>query len=180
MSAYLVNKDHIDLLCSAAEWVDSFHLYTRNEPRTLEMWDATDPARFDNGRTLRLHAGNNADVLQLIGLELIAANVASLKARYDDAETMLDDYVTNYQYSRIDRDLCSIETALAAISGYEYQACETETWTQSFAYDYCNALRRQLCNKIANMSDGWNYERPANMREIVSLMDIVHSSHTTI
>lgn len=163
MSAYLVNDDTLDLLASVANWSrDGLWLY-RGE-NTLPPRSELETS--DNGIYYKLsHA-------PLIKRELFLENIASLRARYDEPDNMLGDIA---KFRRIDIDQATIGQALGALACYEYQACESENWVNSYAYALCGAIRKTLCRKVSG--ENWEYTRPANQAERISLMDMMKESN---
>lgn len=170
MSAYQVNKDTIDLMVSALiEWGGygrSPNVYTwgalPNDPELLEITEARE------GYNITRASHTEADAL---GRELIDANVTSLAARYSDGVEMCHYYAEGYTWRRVDPDRVSIPRAMGAVKCYRYQACEHATWRGSFADELSKAILDKLVDLI---SEGWDYERPANEPDIVSIMGLVN------
>lgn len=157
MSAFLVNEDHLDLLASVAEWNrDGLFIYFGEDtlpPRSdLE-------AKRGEGNYYSTH-----DHASQIKEELRLENQASLRARYDDGEQ----FDKGEKYRPIYSDQVSHAEILGAISCYEYQACESDTWKKSYAYALCQAIRKQICRTISG--NNWEYTRPANLAERVRLI----------
>jgi len=146
MSAYQVDIDLIDLIVSATTERD----YNRDHTNPLYIYlPANTPTIYtdemremiytqigysvitlDNGQPLA-HLGNRADRETLIGRELIAANCASLAARYSDTNAhqtggMISYLPADYTYRRICRDrFADYGHVFGALACYEYQSCET-------------------------------------------------------
>ena len=164
MSAYMVNEDTLDLLASVVYW-------SRDG---VAVWidDNTLPPRSD----LRTETGNGYRYIEYktsdakhIKEELRLENRASLWARYPkDASDM---FSPAEFFALIDKDQASFAEVLGALRCYEYQACESENWLNSYAYAICKGIRRQICNII---SEGhWDYERPEGLARRVSLSDLI-------
>lgn len=161
MSAYLVNDDTLDLLASVADWRrDGLFLFKQDSTLPPRSEIETAPA----GHSIYYGLSHAPDIKQELRLE----NIASLRARYSDADDMVS---AHDKFKRIDSDQATIAEALGALSCYEYQACESETWFNSYAYAICQAIRRALCNMLSQ--GHWEYERPAGLIQRVSLMDLL-------
>ena len=160
MSAYMVNEDTLDLIASAATW--------GNRDLFLYVEAGTLPPRgeisFPNvGESISYGSADRKHIKEELRLE----NIASLWARYPDSEHN----TTREPFRNIFSDQASYAKALGALRCYEYQACESDQWRESYAYALCQAIRRNIC---ALISDGeWEYERPAGLVTRVSLMDMV-------
>ena len=174
VSAYQVNRDTIDLLVSVlVEWGGpgrSSTIYTYGElPNDPELLENTEH-NFNYNITRTSHL--EADAL---GRELIDANVSSLLARYTDPDNMpglemCSYFAETYTWRRVTRDAVSVPRAMGAVRCYRYQACEHSTWRGSFADELSEAILDKLVDLI---SEGWDYERPANEPQVVSIMDII-------
>ena len=163
MSAYLVNEDTLDLLASVANWSrDGLWLY-RGE-NTLPPRSELETG--ESGIYYKL------DHAPLIKHELFLENVASLRARYGDDDP---NPVKPAKFRRIDRDQVTIGEALGALACYEYQACESENWANSYAFALCNSIRKTLCRMVSG--DNWEFTRPASYTERVSLMDLMKEAN---
>ena len=168
MSAYQVNKDTIDLMVSVLiEWGNSRHTlwgYSYGEPPTEpELTEA-----LHNGQGFHMFEINytTADAL---GRELIAANVRSLTARYSDGLTMCGYFPDDYTWRRVTTDQATVHRAMGAVKCYRYQACEFDGWRGSFA----DELSQRCLDRLVDIvSDGWDYERPANRGTVVSIFDM--------
>jgi hypothetical protein len=161
MSAYLVGEDHLDLLASAVEW--------NREGLFVVFYDEMLPPRSDlpaergegNYYKGEAHAS-------LIKDELRAENKASLWARYPKDANLFWEGREDEPYCLIMRDQATTAQILGALACYEYQACESENWRNSYAFAICQAIRRAICSGISN--GAWDYERPANLSERVRLI----------
>jgi hypothetical protein len=173
VSAYQVNRDTIDLMVSVLiEWGGpggrSPYIYTFGAlPTDDELLEETE-GRGGHHVTRATHS--TADAL---GRELIDANVKSLTARYSDGVEMCGYYSEGYTWRRVTSDEASIARAMGAVKCYQYQACEYDEWRTSFAHE----LSARVMDKLVDMiSEGWDYERPANAPRVISLMDIVREN----
>jgi hypothetical protein len=169
MSAYQVHRDTVDLMVSVLiEWGGygrSPNVYTWGElptdPELLEITEARE------GYNITRASHTEADAL---GRELIDANVASLAGRYSDGVEMCHYYAETYTWRRVDPDRVSVPRAMGAVRCYRYQACEHDGWRGSFADELSKAILDKLVDLI---SEGWEYERPANEPQIVSIMGLI-------
>lgn len=162
MSAYLVNEDTLDLLASVAGW--------RREDLWVYMSEDILPPRGD----IQFERGGNyygERFSALIKEELRLENMASLWARYPKDASLFWEGVSPQGFKRINADQATIGEALGALACYEYQACESENWQKSFAYELCKAIRKALCQMVSG--DNWHYTRPTNQAVRVSLTDLM-------
>jgi len=169
VSAYQVNQDTIDLLVSVlVEWGGpgrTPYTYTwgalPNDPELLENTEARE------GYNITRASYTEADA---VGRELIDANVASLAGRYSDGVELCHYFAEGYTWRRVDPDRVSIPRAMGAVKCYRYQACEHDSWRGSFADELSKAILDKLVDLI---SEGWDYERPANEPDVVSIMGLI-------
>ena len=146
MSAYQVDTDLIDLIVSATterdynrDHTNPLYIYLPKTPPTIytdEMREMIEHRTsysvltMPNGQPLT-HLGNRADRETIIGRELIAANCASLAARYSDTNAdkiggMIRYLPTDYTYRRVCRDrFADFGHVFGALACFEYQSCET-------------------------------------------------------
>jgi hypothetical protein len=145
MSAYQVDTDLIDLIVSATTERDyNQHnsplyiylptntptIYTAEMREMIEHREGYSVITLPNGQPLA-HLGNRADRETLIGRELIAANCASLAARYSDTNAdkiggMIGYLPTDYTYRRVCRNkFADYGHVFGALACFEYQSCET-------------------------------------------------------
>lgn len=138
MSAYVVSKDHLDLLVTAAMHGSRYYKGLRVGGR---VFDSPEDANE-------------------LGAILWAENVRSVNYRYH-----LDDWEEVYTYDPAGiapylGGLIDWGHVLGALSCYEYQACETDNWETTQAYQVCQALRRKVCGIIADRAGGgWSWSR---------------------
>ena len=157
MSAYLVNDDTLDLLSSVAcNWGqyahdDGLSLYFSPSvglPISEELRERVE----SNDHYTHLAISNTMSAL--IKRELLLANLASLSTRYP-GDTWSESERSPCRF--IARGEVTIGEALGALRCFEYQSCEIESWSDSFAYHLCVAIRRKLTGFIAG--DAWEYSR---------------------
>jgi len=145
MSAYMVDKAHIDALVRLAERHQSSY-YVRE------------------GYWVQVVGGNRNTVGQM----LTDANVTSVMARYrgekvENLPGRIDHWWT--EPYRFGGDLRTAPLTpvqgLKAINGYVYQACEASTWETSEAHAFCEALRAALIRKLDGYEQAeWSISDP--------------------
>jgi len=169
MSAYLVNSDTLDLIASAATLYgrdSSGGLYVYLDEQTTPPTQGLELVTDGYGtRYVHVRGGDEDNLVR----ELWLANKVSLEARYDDPSALMhDDLLADTWRPILD---ASIPEIMGALNCYEYQACESDTWRNSFAYQFCQTLRRKLCTDVAG--NNWEYTRPAGYVAPISLMDMI-------
>ena len=127
MSAWIVNKAHIDAMVTAAQ-------FCGRDYGSFYYWHERD-AHYVTFET-------EDDVGQMLWSE----NVASVSYRYN-GDTDLPGPIptpdpTSYEFTR-SRPFSPVEM-LSAIDCYEYQSCEHPGWKDSQAHAFCQALRHQM------------------------------------
>ena len=161
MSAYMVNEDTLDLIASVAVW--------SNHGLFVYAGEGTLPPRGEleyagEGESVYYRASHLKDIKQELRLE----NIASLNARYpQDAGLAGEGAPLRVVY----RDQATYAEALGALACYEYQACESDTWINSYAHLLCVAIRKAICGLIS--VGEWEYERPAGQAQRISLIDLI-------
>ena len=97
---------------------------------------------------------------------LAAQNAASVRHRYKDAddEGVIPSWADQfYEYTPIpplDPPPTVVEL-LKAVACYEYQACETDGWPDTEAFQFCEALRHGLIRLLPGFGDapwGWDQD----------------------
>lgn len=135
MSAFIVDRAHIDLIVSTA--VDG--------PKT------TRDVRPDHAWYPPYNATRGAE--NVIGQMLVDENVKSVPYHYADSAhdglpgPLSAYYLAPYAHRRLVRRLTTVE-ALKALDCYEYQACEHPGWATSKAFDFIEALRSRLIGTL--------------------------------
>ena len=161
MSAYMVNEDTLDLIASVAVW-SSHGLFVYASEGTL-------PPRCEleyagEGESVYYRASHLKDIKQELRLE----NIASLNARYPSDAGLAGE---GAPFRAIYRDQATYGEVLGALACYEYQACESDSWRNSYAHLLCVAIRKAICSLI---SEGeWEYKRPIGQAQRVSLMEMI-------
>lgn len=146
MSAYVVDKAHIDALVKAA----------LGQRQDFRYWHNEEHKRVDS---------NNAEE---IGAMLWNENVRSVSYRYpsDSLESLpgrIDSpWLTPYTYSFMRTPYREPVAVLKAIDCYEYQSCETPDWEQSEAFAFCRALRRHVIGRLPGYDEAdWSIAEEA-------------------
>ncbi len=147
MSAFMVSKEHIDLLVALA--IDG--------PRGVapNVWGAP---FFNDNRASR----ESADAM---GELLVKENLSSIHGRYPDTVTEpegtpgpFEQYWMQPYVFQDRRYRMTVAEAFSAISCYEYQSCEHEEWHTSEARQFCEALRHSLGRCVPGYSDApWEW-----------------------
>jgi hypothetical protein len=172
MSAYQVNTDLIDLIVSATTERDYNRdhtnplyiylpktapvIYTAEMRELIEYRNSYSVLTMPNGQPLA-HLGNRADRETIIGRELIAANCASLAARYSDTNAeqtggMISYLPTDYTYRRVYRDkFADYGHIFGALACFEYQSCETGERT--LAETITERTRKIIAAGVADETD---------------------------
>lgn len=164
MSAYLVSNDTLDLLASipTLEIAANFNVYVKED---------TLPPRSDLPYYRRGDQGwvtITRKELSEIKRELSLENLASVNARYPNSR---ESHVGYEPYRPILLDSLDYPAILGAIACYRYQACESDTWPNSYANLIVNNLEQIVIRKIRGSN--WDYTRPANRPERISLMGLI-------
>jgi hypothetical protein len=124
MSAFVVSKAHIDYLVTAAIAYGG---------RWGLRYDGTDIMEMTNHE---------------LGRALWDENVASVRARYDDAdETGMVPDTTCYRHTQPRKPIMPVQV-LAAIACFEYQACEHKSWKASATKQFCESLRHCAISRL--------------------------------
>lgn len=151
MSAYIVDKAHIDALAT---------LYVKGpagvvvSPFNAWMLELHWRDRLDG---YKQQGETDADAL---GYLLWAENERSVAYRYPDDKPgelpgpvgLSSDDIINYHLSGWGRRL-TVPEAFKAIKGYQYQSCEHPGWRQSDAYEITEALKDALIRYVPGYDD---------------------------
>lgn len=173
MSAFMVDKAHIDLIVAGA-----IHGPYDNKMPLLNT-------RAEHNR-LRIRMGGNhieasPEYANEIGQMLVDENVRSLRFRYSDIteDELGGDWVENYEYTDpVYR--ASIPELSHAIRCYNYQACEHEDYDTSDAKWFVDAFTLFLLEAVKGERGpwGWTATDLAARREKqgpmpISIMDMI-------
>lgn len=138
MSAFIVDKVHIDLLITAGL---EFRTYTAG----FSWWHE------GSGKRIELRDNTAHEVGQMLWAE----NLASVAGRYPNDSSgerpgpigFEDDMVLTYRFERVPGRM-DIATVAKAIACYEYQSCEHDGWGTSSARMFCEALRHACLSRL--------------------------------
>jgi hypothetical protein len=141
MSAYMLDKAHIDALVATA--LDG----PTDIPVQSGQWNCYTPRFGEDCRKLQYN-DNSADVL---GELLVKENLSSILSRYPDCAEdpsnlpgPADSYWSAPYHFPIGTKRLTIVQALKAIDCYEYQSCEHPEWENSFAHKFCEQFKGSL------------------------------------
>lgn len=156
MSAFIVDKSHIDALVAVA---------LHGPKDSSHQWEGPRWAAFDPDETSRQEQewrevgySTNHTIANVTpdqaGDMLTIENVRSITFRYPDT---LDGgplpgptvayWDEPFQFALPSRPPTVVE-ALKLIDCFEYQACEHDEWSKSEAFRFCEALRRSLVGTL--------------------------------
>ena len=177
MSAFVVSKQHIDFLVTAALTVggrDGFQWWRVDESGDYAGWRKLDPnaeQRADDDY-MAFYTPSQA------GQILLSENVASVSHRYsysgrvqyygaEEAAKMDDDtietlpgptdrfYMAPYVFAPFGRFDGSPGKVFAAVDCLDYQSCEHDGWRSSEAYSFLRSLRDAWCRRCAGYEGTW-------------------------
>lgn len=151
MSAFIVDREHIDALVTLAIKGPSGGAVSPDTAWHGVRWyrDVTNMSLADIVRA----DYSNADTL---GQMLWTENVRSIHARYPDTleggtypgpVDFSPEQVMSYVWPMRGQRLTAVG-GLKALDGYEYQTCEHAEWPESEAYRFCDSLRRALIGHL--------------------------------
>ena len=158
MSAFMVDKVHIDALVTAAmELVPGEH----DSGLRWYVDDASKPGGYELKELHLLDSTRASEVGQMLWAE----NLASIHARYPDTEETDSNYPgpADFESSEVARyvwqSVPGIIDPLAvidALSCYEYQSCEHEGWKTSEAKVFCDALQSKMIRQLPRKQSVWS------------------------
>lgn len=139
MSAYILNKEHIDCLIDAAltggYHGSDFSYYHDGDHHRVTVWNAEE-----------------------IGTMLWEENVKSVAYRYQDSNIATLPGPAGgpslpYKHSHIPLPVDPV-VVLKAIQCYDYQTCEHPGWKTSEAHSFCRALEHTMVVALPGYEDG--------------------------
>lgn len=130
MSAYIVPEAHINVIVS----------YCASRVTGDGMWH-----KFRDGYNY-MTPQNAAEVAEILNNQ----NVRSVNYRYNE-QTGNEGY--RFRYIEGVRDLYSVAEIAKALSGLEYQSCETNDYYETEAYQILHDMRKYLLDIVANEED---------------------------
>ena len=151
MSAFIVNKTHLDYLITAGLRYGKKHgtlswlAPAEEEPTepTHQRGEPWGPGAVAHATTRRRELTH--ETADRVGAVLAAENRRSVDHRYDENE--LEDFYTFTRYpgsgdrNSANRPRLESVQVLKAIACYTYQSCEHPEWEASEAFAFCDALR---------------------------------------
>lgn len=144
MSAYIVEKEHINAMLMAALSVRQPTTWRHNEQR----YELTQ------------------DILDKVGQMLLDENVASVQHRYP-SDTILQlpgkinaEWLLPFRYSPITSRVPTKVEAIKLVHCYKYQSCEHPGWKTSEAKAFCESLEGNLVREIPGYDEApWGWEK---------------------
>jgi len=143
MSAYIVDNEHIRVLVWAGLQFKAYGPLRWLVPNPEQSSSVGVITSF--GITTRDLTRKSAET---VGQMLYDQNARSVNHRYDDDDLAIYDHGAPACTSWSPVDI------LKAISGYEYQSCETPDWPESEAFWFCYMLRKQVMGHLPGYDDG--------------------------
>lgn len=164
MSAWVVNKRHIDLLVRAAECYGK----QGGQGSRMQWWQVDEDGNYAGWRYLEASEDDRDEyyTLSQLGQMLVSENVRSVHHRYPDDDPDLGElpgpidayYMGPYVYSDPGKVLTPGEL-FKALDCYDYQTCEHDGWRKSEAFAFCVQLRDAACRKVSDYEDApWGFE----------------------
>lgn len=163
MSAFVVDKYHIDLIVRAAEH------YGRQgmQGARMQWWQVDEDGEFAGWRYLNANEDTREEyyTLSQLGQILVSENVASVAGRYPDTNPDVGDlpgpcdayYMGPYVYTDPGRVLTPGQV-FKAIDCLDYQSCEHAGWRKSEAFAFLTALRHKVCAAVSDYEDApWEF-----------------------
>lgn len=132
MSAFVVSKQHLDAMITAALDVTPL----RGGSPVSWFYPTINRAEDNLGTLQTKRRVARYEDRERIGAMLWAENVRSVNYRYEEEE-----WEEVYQYTRFTLPLPAV-AVLKLIDCYEYQSCEHDEWETSEAHEFCESLRR--------------------------------------
>ena len=126
MSAYIVNKKHIDALLT---WASR----PQYQSPSFYYWQNRQWYFYED--------------INRIGNVLLFENVHSVNYRYND-----HDEPPEYKWQRYNRPLTALQI-IKACDCLDYQSCETPDWKDTEAYEIIQTIRERAINELPGMDD---------------------------
>ena len=157
MSAYMVDREHIDFLVHACL-----------APMVLKHYSAF--CWWHNGKRRELSCGATREELAAVGQMLWDENARSVRFRYPDCsdddlpgpigESMVYEPSPAQFWSMPPLEF--LVAVFKACDCYNYQACETPDWEQSEAFAFIQALRCSCWRSLPGYEDAdWGAPAPS-------------------
>jgi len=156
MSAFMVGKEHIDALVTAAleRWSGDFgplswfarELTEKETTGAYQSGEPWGPEGLALAQALRRQATpKQAD---RIGQMLVRENRLSVNHRYGENEVE-----GIYTFEGSPSAPVDPVVILKAVDCYEYQSCEHPGWERSEAHAFCQALRRRMIRRLSGYEE---------------------------
>lgn len=158
MSAFVLDKAHIDFLVTAGLRLDSMRALT------LEI-------RVEGTPTACLELSESTATA--FGKLLWTENHRSVSARYPDAtgadaRDMRGPESYRFEWASLTRN--DAVRVLKAIDCYEYQSCEHDGWETSLAKEFCDALRSRAIRNLPGYEEAeWGIMDPLTPEEVAAV-----------
>jgi hypothetical protein len=155
MSAFVVDKKHIDLMVCAAEH------YGRQgyQGSKMQWWQVDEDGEYAGWRYLYANEDERDEYYtpSQLGQILVNENIASVVGRYPDCDADMGDlpgpcdayYMGPYVYENPGRVLSPGEV-FRAIDCLDYQSCEHDGWRKSEAFAFLTSFRQSVCRFVAD------------------------------
>lgn len=151
MSAFVVSTDTIDLLVAASmRFQEHFYAPLPFLDTDIETLAAA-PIDF-SGNTHQLYAVTFPNI---VGGILLAQNIRSVNARYNDSEPMPTYTYRNVPYEQVDPVV-----VLKTVACVRYQSCETDDYAQTFAAYVLDSIEKAAIHRLRGYEDApWGWSR---------------------
>jgi hypothetical protein len=137
VSAFVVDRAHVDYLIGAGLRLGVRHPVAWYDPKTRPRWVVGGDNSDYLERTAAARRELRPDTADRVGGMLWAENHRSVSYRYDEAQATPEySYTVPYRARRLDP-----VQVLKAIRCYEYQTCECPDWDETEAWEFCDSLR---------------------------------------
>ena len=148
MSAFEVDKTHIDVMVSAAlQRIHGDRLYWYHSLDAETVPGEALPSQSDYlDRLKKARREVTPENAGMWGALLVAENRRSVNHRYNE-----DEIEEPYEFTEYTGNFDAVKM-LAAIGCYEYQACEHPEWKTSEARAFCEALRDRMIHALPGYS----------------------------
>jgi hypothetical protein len=166
MSCYQVDPDLIDLVVSElfrTRYLTpggvTLYFDAAAVVHTDAMRDLIQPSGADGLSMIYVSAADLADV---VGRELVAANVASVRCRYPNDDLMVGYLPDDYSWRRVSDDrFATAGHVLGACRGFRYQTCECGDERSSVWGAVIDEVERLAGERLAGdaFGDGWSWSR---------------------
>jgi hypothetical protein len=165
MSAWIVAREHIDLMVSLALTGPRGRDVSPDSAWHGVTWWAENPRGKGWEELAGIRREVRYDNASDVGQMLVCENVQSVRDRYPDvdhggsAPGPVDEYWREpYEWTRPGYRPTAVE-GLSIVACYRYQSCEHDGWDEAEAESFCLALEHTLIRALLGMDDapwGWD------------------------